>query len=124
MNALSSRAEWKALRDRTREARRSPAPLPEPVPGQCRWCRGTLKAFAGEEPWYCQAGCETEPVFTHDCADCGRPFKSGRRSVVLCAPCDRTDAALYAMKADIEPEPLSRKEQMRERLGVSGDVDE
>jgi len=62
------------------------------------------------------------------CLGCHRLFTATEAYVDLCPPCQTDEDAMYGQerdKADAEYEPPSwSRAAMRERLGVTGDVDE
>ena len=62
------------------------------------------------------------------CLRCQQLFTANEAYVDLCASCQTEDDALYGQerdRADVEYEPPAwSRAAMRERLGVTGDVDE
>lgn len=61
------------------------------------------------------------------CPECGASFDSPVAIDRLCQKCQASEDAVYANDStpsvDTDPQPFS-KAAMRERLGVTGDVDE
>jgi hypothetical protein len=69
--------------------------------------------------------CLASRPYLHHCPECRRDFRTGRRWAVLCPSCDaREERAMRMAEAPDDYQPQWTKAAMRERLGVSGDVDE
>jgi hypothetical protein len=61
-------------------------------------------------------------MFSEKCASCDVEFDTEDGLACLCDRCDDIERAW--MRTGPGDYPLTRTEQMRERLGVSGNVDE
>ena len=82
------------------------APMPAD-PLTCRWCGGRLRALLEDRPaTYCERGCERndQGYYVADCADCGRPFRTGlpAHSAVRCVECIAADHPDEAQRAGAE----------------------
>jgi hypothetical protein len=91
----------------------------------CAWC-GVRMASMGADEWVCPAGCALPGVAgrSETCVECGQGFVTGLRFQVLCAACDAAETGARRESYRNEPETDTRKARLRERLGVTGDVDE
>lgn len=86
------------------------APMPED-PSRCRWCGARRKAvIAGVRMDYCDNGCapNDQAPYRDDCAECHRPFQTGKRGAVTCHWCESREIGRIVASYQVYDQALIR----------------